>query len=440
MNRKDKNKQKKNPRLASSSSGTHKKTASNSNDNLLVLDDYPPRPIPINSVKPTGVRHSQNENRDTQRPLNPASVKDKGGQIKAKKNQNMSKKPWRRMLSVVVVFLATAFAGGVTLLRRARIGRTAILAAVCVAAIAVIAASLYFLLRNNAFGIEVDGEQVAIVSMASVRSGGEDVSEELVRQARLRIEARVGTRVLINEQVEFEPMRARRSDFLSTDEAIIRLDSALTFRVEAAAINIEGARMAIVHSYYDANRVLNTIKEPYLSFGIEFAEVGFVENVSIGMIYVEQDYVQEISMALQILTSTFEAAVEYSVVSGDSLELIASRSDMTLAELLLINPMVNPAAPLSIGTVLRLNIDQPMLSVRTAEAISTTAAIDPSVEYIYSPALRSPQRRVYRPGTLGEATVIEHVIRVNGMITERIEVERIVTREAEPEIIEVGTG
>ena len=440
MIKKDKNKQKKGSRPTSNSSGINKKSADNLNDNLLAIDDYPPRPIPINSVKPTGVRHSQNEHKDTQRPLNPASQKNKGGQTKTKNNQNMSKQPLRRVLAMIIAFFATSFAGVMALIRRARVGRGVALTVIGVAAIAIVAVSLYFVLRNNAFGITVDGEQVAIVSMASMRSGGEDVSEELVRQAKLRIEGRVGTRVLINEQVEFEPMRARRRYFLPTDEAIIRVDNALTFRVEAAAINVEGVRTAVVHSYYDANRVLNTIKEPYLSFGIEFAETGFVENVSVDMVYVEQNYVQEISTALQILTSTFETAIEYTVVSGDSLELIASRSNMTLAELLMINPAVNPTASLSIGTVLRLNVDQPMLSVRTAEAISTTTAIDPSVEYIYTPALRSPQRRVYRPGTIGEATVIEHVIRVNGMITERIEVERIVTREAEPEIIEVGTG
>ena len=454
MDPRDKNKQKKKPRPTSSFGGTKKEPAKNANDNLLVLDDYPPKPTPINSVKPTGDRRPQSEHKiiRKQANTNTAPQKNKWVQDKEKpekKQKSTARRLWRnarrgtpKVIAAIVSFFAAAFAGLLVFLRSGRIGRTIVLLAIGVVVLVIAATSIYFLLRNNAFGITVDGEQVAIVSMASVRSGGdgEDVSEELVRQAQLRIEARVGTRILINEQVEFEPMRVNRRYFLTTDEAIMRLDNAFTFRVEAAAIGVEGVRMAIVRSYYDASRVLNTIKEPYLSFGIEFVETGFVESVSIDMVYVEQDYVQEVSTALQVLTSTFESATEYSVVSGDSLELIAFRADMTLAELLLINPAINPAAPLAIGTVLRLNVDQPMLSVRTAEAISTTAAIDPSVEYIYNPALRAPQRRVHTPGVHGEATVIEHVVRVNGMITERIEVDRIVTREAVPEIIEIGTG
>jgi len=452
MDRKD-NKQKKKLRPTSSLSGTKKESAKNANDNLLVLDDYPPKPLPINSVKPTGDRRSQNEPKVIRKQANPAPQKNKWVQKQEqsdkpiKSTQHTAKRLWRnarkgspKIIAAIVGFFAALFAGLIAFLRSGRIGRTVTLAAIGVALLAIVAGVLYFALRNNAFSITVDGEQVAIISMASVRSGDDDVSEELINQATLRIEARVGTRILINEQVEFEPIRVARGYFLPVDEAIMRLDNALTFRVEAAAITVDGVRMAIVSSYYEADRVLTTIKEPHLSFGIEFVEAGFVETVSIDMIYVEQDYVQENSTALQVLTSTFESATEYSVVSGDSLELIAFRADMTLAELLMINPAINPAAPLAIGTVLRLNVDQPILSVRTAEAISTTTAIDPTVEYTYNPTLRSPQRRVYRPGIHGEATVIEHVIRVNGMIVERIEVERIVTREAVPEVIEVGTG
>ena len=453
MDKKDKNKQKKKLRPTSSFGGAKKEPANNANDNLLVLDDYPPKPIPINSVKPTGDRRPQNEPKVIRKPTNTTPQKNKWVQQqdnqdkRTKKTQNTARRLWRdtrrgsaKVIAVIIGFIATVFAGAIAFLRGGRIGRTVVLAVIGIVAVAIIAGSLYLVLRNNAFGVTVDGEQVAIVSMASVRSGGDDVSDELVRQAKLRIEARVGSRILVNEQVGFEAMRVNRRYFLPIDEAIIRLDNALTFRVEAAAIIVDGVRMAIVSSYYEADRVLTTIKEPHLSFGIEFVETGFVETVSIDMIYVEQDYVQENSTALQVLTSTFESATEYSVVSGDSLELIAFRADMTLAELLMINPAVNPAVPLAIGTVLRLNVDQPILSVRTAEAISTTTAIDPPVEHTYNPTLRSPQRRIYRPGVHGEATVIEHVIRVNGMITERIEVERIVTREAVAEVIEVGTG
>jgi len=481
MNKKIKSKQKSKQKQTSGSGGMREHTTKTANDNLLVIDEYPPKPIPINSVKPTrNTGEVPESRRDTPRgsaargvgqertsPRRPLSEPPKSGaqapkkpeipraasSLNTKKNQNTMQRLLSNVITAapkifgaIIVFFGAIFGSLLIFLRRERSGRsgrakrTFALAGIGAVALIIVVTAAFFMLRNNAFSINVDGEQVAIVSMASVRSGGEDISDELVRQAMLRIESRVGSRILINENIEFDPMRAARRYFLSNDEAIIRLDEALTFRVEAAAITVEGVRMSIVRSYDEAERILSTIKEPHLGFDIEFAETGFVERVSIDMIYVDAEDLQTSAAAMQALTSTVTSAQEYTVVPGDSLEWIATRNGMTLAQLLEMNPAINPQAPLAIGTVLRLSIDQPLLSVRTAEQLSSTEAVDPPVEYIHTPTLGTSQRRAVQPGTHGEATVIEHVIRVNGIIVDRIEVERIITRPPTPEIIEVGTG
>jgi len=463
MSKKSKNKQKNKSKL--------KKEQSN---NMLVIDSYPPEPLPINSVKPTRSgervppkrRELSNTGVAARRPVprgsgsvspTPRRSLDKPGSPEksatAKRRFDSAQgNAWQRFCRIVrnnaprvfgaiIAFFALIFGGLRTLLRRSRMERTVVLIGIGLVALVIVASSLYLLLRNNAFSVNVDGEQIAIISMASVRaSGEEDLSYELVTQARLRIEGNVGSRILINESIDFEPMRAARGDLLSVDEAIMRLGNSLTFRVEAAAISVEGTRMTIVRSHYEADRILNTLKTPHLGFGVDFVETGFVENVLIDMIYVDEEELQDSSTALQILTSTLATAQDYEVVPGDSLHLIAQRSGMTLEDLLLMNPAINPDIPLSIGTHLRLSMDQPVVSVRTVEARSFTTEIDPPVEYIHNPAHRASHRRAIQFGVLGEATVIEHVIRVNSMEVERIEVERIVSVQPVPEIIEVGTG
>jgi len=481
MSKKIKSKQKSKLKQTSGSGGMRDRTTKTANDNLFVIDAYPLEPIPINSVKPTrntgevpesrrdtprgsAARGVKQERISPRRPLSEpprtsAGAPKKPENPRATGSLNTKKRPntmqgflgtvastASKIFGAIIVFFAATFGSLLVFLRRERSGRsgrgkrTLALTGIGGVALIIVVISAYFMLRNNAFSINVDGEQIAIVSMASVRSGGEDISDELVRQAILRIESRVGSRILINENIEFDPMRAARRYFLSNDEAIIRLDEALTFRVEAAAIMVEGVRMSIVRSYDEAERILNTIKEPHLSIGIEFAETGFVERVSVDMIYVDAEDLQNSAAAMQVLTSTVASAQEYTVVPGDNLEWIATRNAMTLAQLLEMNPAIDPQASLAIGTVLRLSVDQPLLSVRTAEQLSSTEAVDPPVEYIHTPALGTSQRRAVQPGTHGEATVIEHVIRVNGIIVDRIEVERIITRPPTPEIIEVGTG
>ena len=417
-------------------------------NNLLVLDEYPPKPIPISSAtnpaKPTSS--------GTEKSARGSAGRGSGRTVKTQRTQRSNKggnfqnflnrflSSLYRMFEAILVFLSGVVSELRTLLRRGRTGQVAALIGLGVVVLAIVFGSIYFLSRNNALSINVDGEQVAIVSMASVRSGGEDLSDELVTQAIRRIENRVAARVLINENIEFEPIRAARRYFLSADEAIIRLDASLTFMVEAAAIMVEGTRMSIVRSYDEAERILNILKEPHLGFGVEFEETGFVENVVIDLIYVNEYQLQDSSVALQILTSTLETAQDYTVVSGDSLYSIITRFGMTMDELLSMNPAIDRNAPLRIGTNLRLSVDRPLVSVRTVEARSFTTYVDAPVEHIYNPNHRTTHRRTIQFGTLGEATIIEHVIRVNSMEVERVEIDRIVTVEPTPEIIEIGTG
>ncbi|MCL2564792.1 MAG: G5 domain-containing protein [Defluviitaleaceae bacterium] len=320
-------------------------------------------------------------------------------------------------------------------IRQGKGARAAALGAVAVVIIVALGGLLYFLMRDNAFSITVDGEQVAIIRM-----GSEDVNEELERQAILRIENILGTRILVNEEIEFVPIRVNTRYHQPVDEAILHIGEALTYRVEAVAISVMGTMMTTLRSQYEADRILNSLKEPHLGQGVTFVETGFVEDVQSTVVYIGEEELDDIDTALQILTSTLETAQDYIVVPGDSLGIIASRARMSLHELLLLNPNMDTGTPIHPGDVIRLNVDRPLISVRTVEERRFTTEIEPPVEYIHNPQQRPPHRRTVQHGTLGQATVIEHVIRVNSMEESRIEVERIITLPPRAEIIEVGTG
>lgn len=358
------------------------------------------------------------------------------GQIKAGRKGNILRRAMRKALQLGS--LVAAFGIGkltAQLTGRGKGARIAALGALAALLIVILAGMIYFLMRDNAFSILVNGEQVAIIRM-----GSEDISEELKNQAILRIENRLGTRILINEEIEFVPIRANTRYHQPVDEAIFSIGEALTYSVEAVAISVMGTRMTTLRSQYEADRVLSSLKEPHLSPGVTFAETGFVEDVVTTTVYVEEETLNNIDIALQILTSTLETAEDYTVVLGDSLGIIAARANMSLGELLQINPNIDPAVPIRPGDVIRLNIDRPLISVRTVEERHFTTEIEPPVEYIFNPQLRTTQRRTVQHGTLGQANITEHVIRINSMEYSRVEVERIITVTPQAEIIEVGTG
>jgi len=340
-------------------------------------------------------------------------------------------------ISGVFVMIAAVplWSGMAAVLRRGRAGRILLLGLASVLIVGVLSALVYFMTRSNAYSITVDSEQVAIIRMTN-----EDVSEELKKQAVLRIENRLGTRILINEQIEFLPMRASAADFQPIDEAIIRISEMLTYRVEAVAISVMGTRMAVVRNQEEADRIFNHLKEPHLVSGANFVEVGFVENVTTDAIYTEEESLDDLDIALRILTTPIESAQDYIVVPGDSLGIIASRANMSLNELMLINPNIDTGRHIRPGDVIHLMVERPQISVRTVEERSRTIEIEPPVEHIYNPQQRSPNRRTVQIGTFGSANIVEHVIRINSSEFERVEVERIVTLEPQAEIIEIGTG
>lgn len=327
----------------------------------------------------------------------------------------------------------------ISFLRRGRAGRTVVLAFAAIIFVGLLSAVIYFLTRNNAFSVTVDNQQVAVIRM-----GSEDISEELRKQAVLRIESRIGTRVLINEPIEFVPLRAGSSELQTVDEAIIRISEALTYRVEAVAISVMGTRMTTVRSRDEAEQIFNHIKEPHLGPGLEpgvnIVEAGFLEDVTLEVVYTDEESLDDFDMAVNILTRPMELAQDYIVVPGDSLGMIAFRAGMTLNELARINPNIDVGRPIQPGDRINLMVERPLLSVRTVEERRFTTEIEPPVEHIYNPQVRSPNRRTLQFGTLGSADVVVHVIRINSMETEQVEVERIITLLPQAEIIEIGTG
>jgi len=373
--------------------------------------------------------------RDSREPIKPM-----GRVPAALRKGNILQRSMRRLYKFGAVI--AAFALGIKIpgllgsapTKRGKGTRIAVPAALGVLLIVILGGLIYFRTRDNAFSIEVDGERIAIIRM-----GSEDVSDELVMQAILLIENRLGSRILVNEQVEFIPARINTRYHQPVDEAILRIGEAFTYRVEAVAISVMGTRMTIVRNQYEADRILSSLKEPHLGQGVNFVEVGFVEDVLTTHIYTEEEYLDSIDTALVILTSTLETAQDYIVVPGDSLGVIAARFNMSLNELLSLNPQII-GTTIHPGDVIRLNVDRPLISVRTVEERQFTTEIEPTVEHVYNPAQRAPHRRTIQHGTLGQANIIQHVIRINSVVYSQEEVERIVTVPPRAEIIEVGTG
>ena len=298
----------------------------------------------------------------------------------------------------------------------------------------IISIVIYNSFKKNAYAVNVGENQVAIIKM-----GKEDIGDELEKQAIMKIESSQGSRILVNENTTYTPIHASKKEMMSAEEVISKISAALTYKMEAFSISVEGTRMVILKNQKEVDTVLDSIASPYLLDGVKIVEKGFVEDVKAESIYVEFDEVDDMEKALRILTSTLKTAQTYTVSDGDNLGLIASRTGMTMEQILEINPNLSIKGILRIGAVINLTVDKPLISVRTVEERSFTDVEPIKIKYEQNPNERTSYQKTLQYGTVGQAEVIQHVIRINGTETEIVEVDRIITLAPVDEIIEVGT-
>ena len=110
--------------------------------------------------------------------------------------------------------------------------------------------------------------------------------------------------------------------------------------------------------------LLDQLKESYISE--DTLTVDFVEDVRIAKGYVPTESIMNLGQIAEILNSTKEGEVTYTVVKGDTWSGIANSHGMTTKELLAINPDFN-INRLQIGDELTLSNAVPYLTVMVTE-------------------------------------------------------------------------
>ena len=378
---------------------------------------------PVKEVKLRGSKPPETTPAKTTTPIKTTTLRS----TPPKKRRNVFQRAWRS-IQLYFVKLYTSISKDKNRLKTIAIAGGGVLLFLLLTII------IYNSVKKNAYSIQVGENRVAVIKM-----GKENICEELEQQAVLKIESSVGSRIRVNEEITHTPIHASKKDMISAEEAIAKISGALTYRVEAFALSVEGTHMVTLKSQSEAESILDSIINPYLMDGVKIIEKGFQEDVRIDSIYVEIDEVDDKEKALRILTSTLETAQTYTAVSGDSLGIIASRAGMSMEQILEINPNLTLGGILRIGDVINLTVDKPLIAVRTVEERSFIDVEPIPIKYEQNPNERTSYQRTLKYGTVGQAEVIQHVIRINGTESEIVDVERKITLAPEPEIIEVGT-
>ena len=221
--------------------------------------------------------------------------------------------------------------------------------------------SIVFVMAERPYVMFLNGEKIAFVS--TIENG-----QRLLEQANLELsspypaESNFRHSAVIHYTRDGVETKTKPTD----DQTILdTLKTDITWLIDGWTIIVSNERTVFLASREQALEVLDNVKKSYLPEGdhLTILNAEFVEPVDILMEEIQVSDLGTSDQAFRTLTEGREPIREYRVQSGDSYWAIANRNNMTVDELKMINGATSDT--LAIGTILRLNVPKPLLSVRT---------------------------------------------------------------------------
>lgn len=286
-------------------------------------------------------------------------------------------------------------------------------------------------LYSTSYAVIVDGQEVGVVADQSV-------VDSAIRTVENRGSQLLGYDYQVDGDIDYNFTLTLKSD-LSREQDISnffygRLNE-LSDELRAYQITLDSRVIGVVKDEKALNDVLDGIKAEFVTESTTSAE--FVEDVSITPVYAA-DSLMSVGQIEEALKANTTGETTYTVVKGDTYNGIAYRNDMSLSDLMELNPQAS-INRLMVGDVLNVKEIVPALSVQTTEHVTYTEAIPCPVEEVKDDSMYKGDSKIITQGEEGEAQVQADVIYVNGYERERTVTDTATIREPTTTVKAVGT-
>ena len=222
----------------------------------------------------------------------------------------------------------------------------------------------------------------------------------------------------------------------SREEFTDNLSDELGLVEYAYVLYIDGEPVAATTFPNALEEMLEQLKKSYITANT--VDSYFVENVEIKQEYTDASLVMNLGNIAEILNATKSGEVTYTVEAGDSYYYIADLYDMSVDDLLDMNPGYDPKL-LRVGDVLTISNAVPYLTVVDVERQNYVQDVPYQVEYQDDNTMYQGDYKVLSPGVYGKADVTANVTYINGEETDRQVVASVTLSEPVTETQARGT-
>ena len=258
--------------------------------------------------------------------------------------------------------------------------------------------------------VSYDGQELAKVSSARV---ARDAASDLERRTS---QALGGTYTISESMIRYASAILPRSELVDESTLEEELSDEIGLVTYGYGLYVDGELIGAT-PYEGALEEL----QQQLKYGVSSENTiscDFREKVEVREGYYPTEKIMNLGYLAELLYSTKDEEVTYTVKKGDTWSEIAEAHDMTSKELLAINPGYDPNR-LSIGEVLTLSAAVPYLTLTVTEQERYLADIPYDVAYTDSADLYQGDYKVTSKGIYGKADVVANVTYINGEETER---------------------
>lgn len=292
--------------------------------------------------------------------------------------------------------------------------------------------------QTNIYKISYKSNQIGFIE-------DKEVMNQVTKNVKDRLERELSTSILMDEIVTILPVCKNDQIIMTEQEIEDRLYNTLfyskdDFLVKANVLSVNDDTKVIVKDEETVQSILDDVKSNYLNDGLLSAEnAEFVDSVKDTSLFVETSSIIEAEEAVEQLKSSKEEKVTYTIKSGDTLYEIALDNDMSLSDLLKINPELSQNSLIHIGQELNLMVPKPVLSVKAKEKITYQEDISAPVEYQNDDTQYKSYSKVIQEGESGIKEITSNVTYVNGLEVEREVIAEKVIKEPVKKVVSVGT-
>lgn len=174
-------------------------------------------------------------------------------------------------------------------------------------------------------------------------------------------------------------------------------------------------------------------------FGV--TSIGFDETIEVVQAYVDYDKISTLDEAIEAVTKTQERNKIYEVVSGDTLGAIAQKNDMSVEDIIMLNPATisSEKSTLRVGDEIVIYSPEPELSIVRTERKYYEENYDADIIYIDNDEWYTNETKVLQQPVTGFRKVVADVkYRNSELVSTNVLYENVVV-DAVAKIVERGT-